>query len=86
MIDIHKKDHVWVVKWISSILMIFTMAFTAANIYPMNILLGLSASIGWTYVSLRWCDRALIVLNIIAVTVYLVGLLNHLYPTAKYLY
>lgn len=74
--DIHERNHVWYVKWISSVLMIITMTMTAANIYPLNIILGLISSIGWTYVSIRWNDRALIILNAIAVGIYLVGTLN----------
>ena len=75
-VDIHKRDHVWYVKWASSILMIITMSLTAVNIYPYNVFLGLISSIGWTYVSIRWNDRALIILNTIAVGIYLVGTLN----------
>lgn len=74
--DIHARNHVWYIKWISSVLMIITMTMTAANIYPLNIILGLISSIGWTYVSIRWNDRALIILNAIAVGIYLVGTLN----------
>lgn len=74
--DIHARNHVWYVKWISSILMIVTMSLTAVNIYPYNVFLGLISSIGWVYVSIRWNDRALIILNTIAVGIYLVGTLS----------
>ena len=76
--DIHNKDHVWYVKWASSILMIITMSLTAVNIYPYNVFLGLISSVGWTYVSVRWQDRALIILNTIAVGIYLVGTMTAL--------
>lgn len=72
--DIHKRDHVWIIKWISSILMVTTMALTAANIFPLNVQLGLISSIGWLYVSVRWSDRSLIVLNSTAVFIYTLGL------------
>jgi len=72
--DIHKRDHVWLVKWISSILMVVTMALTAANIFPLNITLGVISSIGWLYVSLRWSDRSLIILNSTAVFIYTLGI------------
>ena len=75
-VDIHNKNHVWYVKWASSILMIVTMSLTAVNIYPYNVFLGLISSVGWTYVSIRWNDRALIILNTIAVGIYLVGTLS----------
>ena len=76
--DIHKINHVWYVKWASSILMIITMSLTSVNIYPFNVYLGLISSMGWTYVSIRWNDRALIILNTIAVGIYLVGTLSYL--------
>lgn len=72
--DIHKRDHVWIIKWISSILMVTTMALTAVNIFPLNVQLGLISSIGWLYVSVRWSDRSLIVLNSTAVFIYTLGL------------
>lgn len=72
--DIHKRDHIWIIKWISSILMVTTMALTAANIFPLNVQLGLISSIGWLYVSVRWSDRSLIVLNSTAVFIYTLGL------------
>lgn len=75
-VDIHKRDHVYVVKWFSSITMIVTMALHSANIYPINVYLGLISSIGWAYVSIKWKDRSLILLNAVAVCIYLVGALN----------
>ncbi len=76
MFDIHKRDHVWLVKWFSSILMVVTMALASANMYPLNIYVGLVASLGWVYVSIKWNDRALIILNAVAILVYLIGALN----------
>lgn len=74
--DIHARNHVWYIKWVSTILMIITMSMTASNIYPLNIILGLISSIGWTYVGIRWNDRAIIMLNTIAVGIYLIGILS----------
>lgn len=74
--DIHARNHVWYIKWVSTILMIITMSMTASNIYPLNIILGLISSVGWTYVGIRWNDRAIIMLNTIAVGIYLIGILS----------
>lgn len=76
MVDIHKRDHVWLIKWLSSIVMVVTMALTSANMYPLNIYMGLLASFGWSYVSIRWNDRALIILNAVAILVYFIGVLH----------
>ena len=75
--DIHARNHVWYVKWISSILMIVTMSLTAVNIYPYNVFLGLISSIGWVYVSIRWNDRALIVINAVSLAILTNGLLTY---------
>jgi len=74
--DIHQRNHIWVIKWISSILMVVTMALTAVNIFPLNVKLGLISSIGWLYVSLRWADRSLIILNSTAVFIYILGIVK----------
>ena len=52
------------------------MALTAVNIFPLNVQLGLISSIGWLYVSVRWSDRSLILLNSTAVFIYTLGLLK----------
>jgi len=38
--------------------------------------MGLLASFGWSYVSIRWNDRALIILNAVAILVYFIGVLH----------
>ena len=67
------------VKWISSIIIIISMILTAANIYPLNIFLALPATIGWIYVSFMWKDKAMISMNFVALTIYLLGIINFMY-------
>ena len=67
------------VKWISSIIIIISMILTSANIYPLNIFLALPATLGWIYVSFMWKDKAMISMNIVALTIYLMGIINFIH-------
>ena len=67
------------VKWISSIIIIISMIFTSANIYPLNIFLALPATLGWIYVSFQWKDKAMISMNFVALTIYILGIVNFLH-------
>jgi hypothetical protein len=67
------------VKWISSIIIIISMILTSANIYPLNIFLALPATLGWIYVSFQWKDKAMISMNFVALTIYILGVVNFLH-------
>ena len=67
------------VKWISSIIIIISMILTSANIYPINIFLALPATVGWIYVSFMWKDKAMISMNFVALTIYLMGIINFIH-------
>lgn len=70
------RNHVWYVKWLSSLLVVTTVALTSFDITPLNKWLGLVATFGWLYVSLRWHDRSMIVMNSVLIAVYAAGLGN----------
>ena len=74
-----KGDLSWYVKWVSSIIIIFGMVLSSANIYPMNIWVHMFGVTGWLIVGMLWHDRALIFLNGIAIFVFASGLVNHYY-------
>ncbi len=69
----------WYLKWISSIILIHAMAFTALDMYPYNMYLQFTGVLGWFFVGMLWHDRALIVLNAISFAIYSMGILNHYY-------
>ena len=66
------------VKWISSIFIIISMILTAANIYPINLFLALPGTLGWIYVSFMWRDKSMISMNLVALTIYILGITNYL--------
>ena len=65
------------VKWISSVLIIISMILTASGDYhPYNLYIAIPATVGWVIVSFCWKDKSLILMNTIALTIYLLGVMN----------
>ena len=67
------------IKWISSLLIIISMILTASGDYhPWNLYIAVPATIGWVIVSFCWRDKSLILMNTIALTIYLLGITKHI--------
>jgi len=68
-----------IIKWISSLLIIISMILTATGDYhPYNLYIAVPATVGWVIVSFAWRDKSLILMNIIALTIYLLGIAKHI--------
>ena len=68
----------WYVKWVASVFILISIAFRAADGYQIwDLAFGTVGVIGWTWVSIMWRDRALIILNSVSLFMLIVGLLNH---------
>jgi len=65
-------------KWISTLGIICSMLLTAYNIYPLNLYIAIPATLGWIVVSFYWEETSLIALNLVALAIYLLGILNYL--------
>ena len=74
-----RGDLSWYIKWASSIMLIVTMILTSANIFPINLYIGLLGMAGWLVVGLLWHDRALIVLNAVSLAIYSMGIIYYYY-------
>ena len=73
------KEHhelVWYVKWASSIIIVLAMIATTNDLYPWNMFLQTVGVAGWLWVSIIWNDRALIIVNAVAVAIFLNGIVN----------
>ena len=57
------KNHIWYTKWAASIITVLSILATTGDRVPLNAYLGLTGALLWLYVSIRWNDRSLIVLN-----------------------
>ena len=79
-----KYDLSWYIKWVSSIFIIMGMMLTSLDVslYPTNLFFHLIGVIGWFVVGMLWHDRSLILLNGIAVTIFLMGIIKHFYGGA----
>ncbi len=71
-----EKDKVWYVKWASSLTLMFGMVLTAQNVFPYNLYFHVAGTVGWMYVSIVWNDRALIVVNSVALSIFVNGIIS----------
>lgn len=73
-----KQDLSWYVKWTASIILLCAFAVRSTQQFPfLDICLSLVGVSGWLWVGLLWKDRALVMLNGIAVFILLSGLIGH---------
>lgn len=74
-----KQDLSWYVKWTASMVLLCAFAVRSTQQFPfLDICLSLVGVSGWLWVGLLWKDRALVMLNGIAVFILLSGLIGHL--------
>jgi|TARA_R110002110_G_C13221906_1_gene697455 hypothetical protein len=76
MVRRRERNATWYTKWISSILLMLGMILTSQNIFPYNLYLHVIGISGWLYVSIVWNDRALIVLNSVALSIFVNGIVS----------
>ena len=71
------KTKDWYLKWFSSIVLIIGMLFTSNNIYPLNLFISSLGLLGWILIGFIWNDRAIIVINVIGLFIYINGILDY---------
>ena len=74
----HQHPLSWYGKWVSSVILIIAMIFTANNLYPYNLYFHFVGLAGWLWVAVIWNDRSLIVLNAVALAIYANGVIAYL--------
>ena len=62
------------IRWGGTCLCLVGIALTSLNIYPLNLLFGLIGSFLWTVQGYLYRDNALLVVELVAVLMYLAGL------------
>ena len=74
----------WYIKWIASVFIIIGMMLTSLDVslYPINLFFHLAGVSGWFVVGMLWHDRSLIVVNGIAVTIFMMGIIKHFFGGA----
>lgn len=66
-----------IVKWLSTLGIIASMLLTAYNVYPLNLYVAIPATLGWIIVSFYWNETSLIAMNLVALAIYCLGILNY---------
>jgi len=64
------------IRWSGTILCLCGIALTSLNIYPLNLLFGLVGSFLWTVQGYLYKDNALLLVELVAVLIYLAGIVS----------
>ena len=66
----------WYIKWTASIILLVGMVLTALELTPINLFFHLVGVMGWFVVGYMWHDRAMMVVNSVAIFVFVFGILT----------
>ena len=70
----NKQTIEWYVKWLATIFVLTGMVLRTTQEYMFaDITLSLIGALGWLFVAIKWKDRALTLLNVVASTILLYG-------------
>ena len=75
-----KEGVTWYVKWASSIMMLSAVTFRATGLPELAIydmILSWAGAVGWFYVSIKWNDRALMILNGVFGVILFTGIIKY---------
>ena len=67
------------IRWSGTILCLIGIALTSLNIYPLNLVFGLVGSFLWTVQGYLYKDNALLVVELVAVLMYMAGIYTVLF-------
>ena len=66
------------IKWLGTILCLIGIALTSFNVYPLNLLFGLVGSALWTLAGFLQQDVPLVLVEAVAVIIYVMGVITWL--------
>ena len=67
-------DLTWYVKWVSTLLVIASVVCRSLELHLYDMVVSLLGVVGWTFVGLRWNDRALTLLNTVLGVLLILGI------------
>lgn len=73
--DVMKEKITKFLEWFSTFCLISGAVATATNFIPLNVVLFLLGSSGWTIVGIMWNKKSLIILNGVLTLIYVAGLI-----------
>jgi hypothetical protein len=68
----------FVLEWFATVLLIFGVALTSWNIYPLNIYVSLAGNFAWLLVALLWRKWSLITIQFVIILIYIAGVVKEL--------
>lgn len=71
------KSLEWWAEWGATAILMIGISLVAYNVYPLGIWFSLAGNFGWFIVSIMWRKWSLIVIQIIACSIYISGLMSH---------
>ena len=72
------KHGLLLVKWLGTTLCLIGIALTSFNVYPLNLFFGLIGSGFWTLAGILQQDAPLVLVEGVAVLLYLVGFISYI--------
>ena len=67
--------HLIGIKWLGTTLCLIGIALTSFNVYPLNLLFGLTGSALWTLAGILQQDAPLFLVEVVSVAMYMLGIL-----------
>ena len=67
-------DLTWYVIWVSTLLVIASVVCRSLELHLYDMVFSLLGVVGWTFVGLRWHDRALTLLNTVLGVLLILGI------------
>jgi len=78
MYNMSNKHSLLLVKWLGTTLCLIGIALTSFNVYPLNLFFGLIGSGFWTLAGILQQDAPLVLVEGVAVLLYLVGFISYI--------
>jgi hypothetical protein len=66
------------VKWLGTILCLIGIGLTSFNVYPLNLLFGLTGSSLWTLAGILQQDAPLVLVELVAAVMYFLGIMLYI--------
>jgi len=83
MYHLSRHSNLQLIKWLGTTLCLLGIALTSFNIYPANILLSLIGSGLWAYAGYAQRDTPLLLVEGVAVFLYLTGFVSYIYNALR---
>jgi hypothetical protein len=71
-----KINRDFILEWGLTITLVFGVALTSFNVFPLNLWVSMIGNFGWLYLGYIWRKWSLLIVQFIITAIYIVGLVN----------